>query len=73
MVPGLIGLALIGIVMACTGGASSPARFYCFFVLVYGTYFLAPREAFAFMAGCLAVHASPLSTTPAGSTWARWS
>ncbi len=60
VVPGLLGLLLIGIVIACTGGASSPARFYCFFVLVYGTYFLAPREAYAFMAGCIVVHASPL-------------
>jgi diguanylate cyclase (GGDEF)-like protein len=60
VVPGLIGLGLIGAVIACTGGAGSPARFYCFFVLVYGTYFLAPREAYAFMAGCIVVHASPL-------------
>lgn len=60
VVPGLVGLGLIGAVMACTGGASSPARFYCFFVLVYGTYFLAPREAYAYMAGCVLIHASPL-------------
>jgi diguanylate cyclase (GGDEF)-like protein len=60
VVPGLIALGLIATVMASTGGASSPARFYSFFVLVYGTYFLAPREAYAYMAGCVAVHATPL-------------
>ncbi len=59
-VPGLLALVLIGIVMACTGGTTSPARFYCFFVLVFGTYFLAPREAYVYIAGCVAVHASPL-------------
>jgi diguanylate cyclase (GGDEF)-like protein len=58
--PGLLALVLIAVVMACTGGANSPARFYCFFVLVFGTYFLAPREAYVYIAGCVAVHASPL-------------
>ena len=59
-VPGLIALVLIGVVMACTGGAYSPARFYGFFVLVFGAYFLRPGEAYVYIAGCVAVHASPL-------------
>jgi len=60
VVAGLLALLLIGAVMACTGGAQSPGRFYSFFVLVFGTYFLAPREAYAYIAGCVVVHASPL-------------
>lgn len=59
-VPGLIGLMAIVVVVASTGGAQSPARFYSFFVLVFGCYFLAPREAYAYIAGCVAAHASPL-------------
>ena len=59
-VPGLLALVSTGVVMACTGGAHSPARFYCFFVLVFGAYFLGPREAYVYIAGCVAVHASPL-------------
>ena len=60
VVPGLIGLGLLGVAMACTGGASSPARFYAFFVVVFGAYFLAPREAYLFIGGSVAVHASAL-------------
>ena len=60
VVPGLLGLVAIGVVMACTGGSASPARFYTFFVLVFGAYFLRPGEASTFIAGCVAVHASPL-------------
>ena len=60
VVPGLLALLAIGTVMACTGGSSSPARFYGFFVLVFGAYFLAPREASLYIGGCVAVHASPL-------------
>ena len=60
VVPGLIGLVAIGAVMASTGGSASPARFYTFFVLVFGAYFLTPREAYVYIAGCVAVHSSPL-------------
>ena len=60
VVPGLLGLVAIGAVMAATGGSASPARFYTFFVLVFGAYFLSPREAAVYIAGCVAVHASPL-------------
>ena len=60
VVPGLLGLAAIGVAMASTGGSASPARFYTFFVLVFGAYFLTPRETYAYIAGCVAVHASPL-------------
>jgi len=60
VVPGLVGLVALGVAIACTGGTSSPARFYAFFVVVFGAYFLTPREASAFIAGSVAVHASPL-------------
>ena len=72
VVPGLLGLVSIGVVMACTGGAASPARFYSFFVLVFGAYFLsAGARPSVFIAGCVAVpRLAARSTTPAASTWA---
>jgi diguanylate cyclase (GGDEF)-like protein len=46
--------------VAATGGASSPARFYGLFILVYAAYFYAPREAVPYVAGVIAMHAAPL-------------
>src|SRR5947208_11752001 len=36
-------------VVASTGGASSPARFYGLFILVYAAYFYVPREALPYL------------------------
>src|SRR3954466_12074564 len=47
-------------VVAATGGASSPARFYGLFILVYAAYFYSPREAVPYIAGVIAMHAVPL-------------
>jgi diguanylate cyclase (GGDEF)-like protein len=54
------GLPLTAIVMAATGGAQSPARFYLFFVVVYVAYFYPPREATPYLFGCIVVHGLPL-------------
>jgi hypothetical protein len=40
-----MGLPITAAVMAVTGGAESPARFYLLFVLFYSGYFYVPREA----------------------------
>ena len=55
-----MGLPLTAIVMAATGGAQSPARFYLFFIVVYVTYFYPPREALPYLIGCIVVHGLPL-------------
>jgi diguanylate cyclase (GGDEF)-like protein len=47
-------------VVASTGGATSPARFYGLFILVYAAYFYAPREAVPYVAGVMAMHLVPL-------------
>jgi diguanylate cyclase (GGDEF)-like protein len=47
-------------VVASTGGAGSPARFYGLFILVYAAYFYAPREAWPYVAGVIAMHSLPL-------------
>jgi diguanylate cyclase (GGDEF)-like protein len=47
-------------VMAATGGAGSPARFYLFFIVFYCSYFYPPRTAVVFLVGCIAVEALPL-------------
>ncbi len=60
LIPAVGALASTAIVMAATGGSSSPARFYVIFVLVYAALFFSPREAYPFLAGCVLVHASPL-------------
>jgi diguanylate cyclase (GGDEF)-like protein len=53
-------LAMVAGVMAATGGAASPARFYTFFVLFYVCYFYPAREAWWYLPACLAVALSPL-------------
>jgi diguanylate cyclase (GGDEF)-like protein len=54
------GLPITAVVMAETGGATSPARFYLFFMVFYCCYFYPPREAAFFVAGAAAVHALPV-------------
>lgn len=55
------GLPITAAVMASTGGAASPARFYLLFVVFYCSYFYPPREAALYLAGCMVVHAAPLA------------
>jgi diguanylate cyclase (GGDEF)-like protein len=55
-----MGLPITAAVMAATGGAQSPARFYLLFVLFYVGYFYVPREAAAFIAACMVVLCIPL-------------
>ena len=56
-----LGLALSATVMACTGGASSPARFYLLFVIFYCSYFYVPREAAFFVGATAVVQMLPLT------------
>ncbi len=67
LVPAALALALIAGLMACTGGADSPARFYLFFVLVYVAAFYPPRQAYPFLAGCVLAQASPLAYDPSST------
>src|SRR3954469_3798841 len=48
-------------VVAATGGASSPGRFYGLFILVYAAYFYPAREAGLYTAGVIAMYALPLA------------
>lgn len=64
-----MGFPITAIVMAATGGASSPARFYLLFIVFYCSWFYPPREAAIYLAGCVLVHGLPLlySSDPVGS------
>jgi len=55
-----MGFPIVAVTMWATGGATSPARFYLFFILVYVSYFYPPREAFPYLVGCVIVHGLPL-------------
>ena len=46
--------------VALTGGATSPAHLYLFFIVGYVGYFYAPREAFPYFFACILVTALPL-------------
>ncbi|HEY3020128.1 MAG TPA: GGDEF domain-containing protein [Solirubrobacteraceae bacterium] len=48
-------------VVAATGGASSPARFYGLFIVIYAAYFYGPREAMPYVAGVMAMQMLPLA------------
>jgi diguanylate cyclase (GGDEF)-like protein len=58
--PAIGSLVFVAGVVAATGGADSPARFYLFFVLVYTTYFYGRHEALPYVLGCVAVALVPL-------------
>jgi diguanylate cyclase (GGDEF)-like protein len=47
-------------VVASTGGADSPARFYLFFLLVYTAYFYQRHDAVPYALSCVAVALAPL-------------
>ena len=55
-----MGLPIVAVTMAATGGAQSPARFYLFFIVVYVAYFYPPKEAVPYLLACVVVHALPL-------------
>jgi diguanylate cyclase (GGDEF)-like protein len=59
-VPATLGIPLIAGLMASTGGADSPARFFAFFLLFYTCYFFPRRYAALYVLGCEAIALSPL-------------
>jgi diguanylate cyclase (GGDEF)-like protein len=59
-VPAVGSLAATAAVMAATGGAQSPARFYVIFVLVYVAHYFSRDEALLYLPACVAVALSPL-------------
>jgi diguanylate cyclase (GGDEF)-like protein len=59
--PAIGSLFLVAGVVASTGGADSPARFYLFFLLFYATYFYRRHDAFPYVLGCVVVALLPLS------------
>src|SRR3954451_10462288 len=48
-------------VVAATGGAQSPARYYGLFILVYAAYFYSSREAWPYVLAVVAMYALPLT------------
>jgi len=55
-----MGFPTTAIVMAETGGASSPARFYLLFIVFFCSWFYPAREAAVYLALCVVVHSLPL-------------
>lgn len=53
------GFVAIGVAMASSGGASSPAWIYLFFIAVFAAYFFAPAIAATYLAGCVLTQALP--------------
>jgi diguanylate cyclase (GGDEF)-like protein len=60
-VPATLSIPLIAGLMAATGGADSPARFFAFFLLFYACYFFSRRQARFYVLGCLLMALSPLA------------
>jgi diguanylate cyclase (GGDEF)-like protein len=58
--PAVGSLFVVGAMMAATGGADSPARFYLFFLLVYVSYFYRRHDALPYVLGCVVVALVPL-------------
>jgi diguanylate cyclase (GGDEF)-like protein len=54
-----MGFPIVIVAMAATGGATSPARFYLFFVVVYAAYFYPAREAAPYLVLAVVVHSLP--------------
>lgn len=55
-----LGLPITAVVMAETGGATSPARFYLLFIVFYCSWFYPAREAVMYLGLCMIVHSLPL-------------
>jgi diguanylate cyclase (GGDEF)-like protein len=58
--PAILAIPLISGLIAATGGADSPARFVCFFLLFYTCYFYPPGYARLYVAACIAMALTPL-------------
>jgi diguanylate cyclase (GGDEF)-like protein len=58
--PAVGSMFIVGGLVASTGGADSPARFYVFFLLVYAAYFYHRHEALPYVLGCVVVALVPL-------------
>jgi diguanylate cyclase (GGDEF)-like protein len=58
--PAIGSVFIVAGMAAATGGASSPARFYLFFVLVYTAAFYQRHDALPYVLGCIAVALLPL-------------
>jgi diguanylate cyclase (GGDEF)-like protein len=56
-----MGFPLTALAVGITGGATSPARFFGLFILVYAAYFYRAREATPHVAGVIGLHALPLA------------
>ena len=54
------GLPITAVVMAETGGATSPARFYLFFLVFYCCYFYPRNEAVLYLGASMVVHSLPV-------------
>jgi diguanylate cyclase (GGDEF)-like protein len=59
--PAIYVMCAVAVIAACTGGATSPARFYLFFQLVYVAYFYPQRHAIPYLAGCVLIGLLPLA------------
>ena len=55
------GFVLVALVAGGTGGASSPARHFLIFIVVYTAFFYRAREAVPYLVGCAAVRALPFA------------
>jgi diguanylate cyclase (GGDEF)-like protein len=58
--PAIGSIVFVAGVMAATGGADSPARFYLFFLLVYAAYFYQRHDAVPYVLSCVPVALVPL-------------
>ena len=58
--PAIGAIGVVGGVVASTGGADSPARFYFFFLLVYAAYFYRRHDAVPYVLACVATALVPL-------------
>jgi diguanylate cyclase (GGDEF)-like protein len=56
----ILSLGIVAALTGVTGGASSPALDYLWFVVVYAAFFYTPRQALAYWLACGVVHALPL-------------
>ena len=55
-----MGFVIAAAVIAASGGADSPARFYFLFIAIYAACFYPRRCAWLYLAGCAIAHAMPL-------------
>jgi diguanylate cyclase (GGDEF)-like protein len=65
----IMAFPLVATAMATTGGATSPARFYLFFIVVYCSYFYRPREALPYLVGCVGLLALPFAYDASVPRW----